>query len=176
VLLTTSTHGRLRVLGVNPCAGVHCTWIPDGDCQGNLSLGQHTGDWKSDGKTFLGRTWMFLLISGGFTAACLHTITKGVLDPRCPGKCTCVLQVSTTRRPVPHIRTVKGQLHLVPSRTPRSSGYDVYAHVVYVVICNMSVICICLLYVVICYMSFICYMSVICLVLGGVVRVRLYDM
>ncbi len=56
MLLTVSTDGRLRVLGVNPCAGVHCTWIPDGDCPGNLSLGRHTGDGKSDGETFLGRT------------------------------------------------------------------------------------------------------------------------
>ena len=31
-----------------------------------------------------------------------------------------------------------------------------------------------MLFVVICYMSVICCMSVICLVLGGVVRVRLY--
>ena len=31
-----------------------------------------------------------------------------------------------------------------------------------------------MLFVVICYMSVICYMPVICLVLGGVVRVRLY--
>ncbi len=60
------------------------------------------------------------------------------------------------------MRTVKGQLHLVPPQTPRSSGYDVYAHAVYVVICYMSI----MLYVVICYMSFICYMSVICLVPG----------
>jgi hypothetical protein len=68
VLLTVSAHGHLRVLGVNSCAGVHCTWIPDGDCPGNLSLGQHTGDGKlGDGKldreTFLGGTWMFF--SGG---------------------------------------------------------------------------------------------------------------
>jgi hypothetical protein len=61
VLLTESTRGRLRVLGVNLFAGVHYTWIPDGDSQGNLSLGQHTGDGKSDGETFLGRTWMFFL-------------------------------------------------------------------------------------------------------------------
>ncbi len=107
-----------------------------------------------------------MLSSGGFTVACLQTISKGVLDPRLPVQCKCTVQVSTTRRPVPHIRTVKGLLHLVPSRTPRSSGYDVYAHAVYVVICYMSVICICLLYVVICYMSVICYVSDICLVLG----------
>ena len=73
------------------------------------------------------------------------------------------------RQPVDRIhalKTVKGLLLLVPSRTPRSSGYDVYAHAVYVVICYMSITCICLLYVVICYMSVICYISVICLVLG----------
>ena len=95
----------------------------NGDCPGNLSLGQHTGEGKFDGETFLGRTWMFflggagegklnsraravetfsqddtsskqpwvyviyyMLSSGGFTAACLQTIAKGVLDPRCPGQ------------------------------------------------------------------------------------------
>jgi hypothetical protein len=61
VLLTVSARGHLWVLGVNPCSGVHCTWIPDGDCPGNLSLGRHTGDGKSDGETFLGRTWIFFL-------------------------------------------------------------------------------------------------------------------
>ena len=44
----------------------------------------------------------------------------------------------------------------------------------FVVICYMSVICYMLLFVVICYMSVRCCMSVICLVIGGVVRVRLY--
>jgi hypothetical protein len=61
VFLTASAHGHLWVLGVNPCAGVHFTWILDGDCPGNLSLGRHTGDGKSDGETFLGRMWMFFL-------------------------------------------------------------------------------------------------------------------
>ena len=61
VILTASARGRLRVLGVDPCAEVRCTWITDGDCPGNLSLGQHTGDGKFDGETFLGRTWMFFL-------------------------------------------------------------------------------------------------------------------
>ncbi len=60
---------------------------------------------------------------------------------------------------------MEGLLVLVPSRTPRSSGYDVYTHAVYVVICYLSITCICLLYVVICYMSVIGHMSVICLVL-----------
>jgi hypothetical protein len=57
--------------------------------------------------------------------------------------------VSTTRRPVHTLTTVEGAAAFVPSRTPRSSGYNFYAHAVYVVIC---------------YMSIICYMSVICLV------------
>ncbi len=35
-----------------------CTGFMDGDCPGNLSLGQHTGDGKFDGESFLGRTWM----------------------------------------------------------------------------------------------------------------------
>jgi hypothetical protein len=58
---------------------------------------------------------------------------------------------------VPHVRLCGGFTAravvrcgiTVPPRTPRSSGYDVYAHAVYVVIC---------------YMSIICYMPVICLV------------
>ncbi len=79
----------------------------------------------------------------------------------------CAVQASTARRLVHVFKTMEGLCLLVPPRTPRSSGYDVYAHAVYVVICYMSITCICLLYVVICcYMSVICYISVICLVLG----------
>ncbi len=95
-----------------------------------------------------------------------QTVTNGGPDPRCPRQRTCAVRASTTRRPSSLIETVKGLLLLVPSRTPRSSGYDVYAHAVYVVICYMSITCLCLLHVVICYMSVICYISVICLVLG----------
>jgi hypothetical protein len=72
----------------------------------------------------------------------------------------CDVQASTTDDPVHTFKTMEGLLLLVPARTSRSSGYDVYAHAVYVVICYMSITCICLLYVV------ICYMSIICLVLG----------
>jgi hypothetical protein len=129
-----------------------------------------------------------MLSSGGFAAACLQTIAKGVLDPRLPWAERALLGFRQPVDLVHGLKTFKGLLFLVPSRTPRSSGYDVYAHVVYVVICYMSITCICLLYVVICYMSLICYvcymfisyisvicyMSVICLVLGGVVRVRFY--
>ena len=72
------------------------------------------------------------------------------------------------RQPVDlgRIEDGEGAVILVPPRTPRRSGYVVYADAVYVVICYMSITCICLLYVVICYMSVICYISVICLVLG----------
>ncbi len=91
----------------------------------------------------------YMLGSGSFTAACLQTIPKGVLDPRLTWSDTCAPRASTTRRPSHVLKTVKGLLLLVPPRTPRSSGYDVYAHTVYVVIC---------------YMSIICYMTVICLV------------
>ena len=60
-----------------------------------------------------------------FRCTCLQAIAKGVLDPRGPGQRTCAVQASSTRRPVPHIETVKGLCHLVPSRTPRISGYGV---------------------------------------------------
>jgi hypothetical protein len=77
------------------------------------------------------------------------------------------VQASTDDDLVHTFKTMEGLLLLVPSRTPRISGYDDYAHAVYVVICYMSITCMCLLYVVICYMSVIGYMSVICLVLGS---------
>jgi hypothetical protein len=89
-----------------------------------------------------------------------HVLSSGFNNP------------STWFRLLHVLKTVKG----LPPRTPRRCGYDVYAHAVYVVICYMSLTCICLLCVVICYMSVICCMSVICLVVGGVVRVRLYVM
>jgi hypothetical protein len=87
----------------------------------------------------------YMLNSGGFVAACLQTITKGVLDPRLPWSVTCSVQ---SRQPVDLVhtlKTVKGLFLLVPSRTPHSGGYDVYEHAVYVVICYMSITCICLL-------------------------------
>ncbi len=56
-----------------------------------------------------------MLSSGGFTVACLQVITKGVLDPRLPWTDTCVVQVSTNRRPSPHIEDGEGFV------TPRST-------------------------------------------------------
>jgi hypothetical protein len=51
----------------------------------------------------------------------------------------CVVQASTANDLVHTFKTMEGMLLLVPPRTPRSSGYDVYAHAVYVVICYMSI-------------------------------------
>jgi hypothetical protein len=202
VLLTTSEHGRLRVLGVNPCAGVRCTWIPDGDCPGNLSLGRHTGDGKSDGETFLGRTWMFFLgESGGEEKLPGHSQQGRSLDdtrfqtaPFCyilyvdqwgfrfsmssghrevgPRSSialdnTCLFRFRQPVDLVHVLKKVKGLLLPVSPRTPRNSGYDVYSHVVYVVICYMSITCY-VLYV--CCMLYVCYMSSA----RGGSRVRLY--
>jgi hypothetical protein len=48
-----------------------------GTVPGNLSLGQHTGDGKFDGETFLGRTWMFF--SGGSTLDAQTDVHRGVM-------------------------------------------------------------------------------------------------
>ncbi len=62
-----------------------------------------------------------------------------------------------------HDRTAFGGGMLGDKRA-RQTRYILYIAIYYIL----------RLYVVICYMSVICYMFVICLVLGGVVRVRLY--
>ena len=82
----------------------------------------------------------YMLSSGGFAAACLQAITKGVLDPRVPWADTVAVRLRQSVDLVHALKTVKVLLLLGPSRTPRSSGYDVYAHAVYVVICYMSVV------------------------------------
>jgi len=97
---------------------------------------------------------------------------RGFFDPRTPWADTCVARL---RQPVDlghALKTVSGLLLLVPPRTPRSSGFAVYAHAIYVVICYMSLTCICLLYVsrprtrhvICCYMLYVCDMlyAVIC--------------
>jgi hypothetical protein len=63
VFLMASTRGRLLVLGGNPLHGSDALDSRMGACLWDLSLGQHIGDGKLDGETFLGRTWM--LFSGG---------------------------------------------------------------------------------------------------------------
>jgi hypothetical protein len=110
-----------------------------------------------------------MLSSEGFATACLQVITKGVLDPRLSWAERALLGLRQPVDLVHTLKTVKGLLLLVPLRTTRISGYDVYAHVVYVVICYVS-------YVVICYMSVVCDMLYVCYMSSarGVVRVRLY--
>jgi hypothetical protein len=94
----------------------------------------------------------YMLSSGGFTTACLQTIAKGgssILG--CPEQ-TCAMfqfQASTTGLPVHTLTTVEGLLHSFLPGLHGTVGMIFYAHVVYVVIC---------------YVSIICYMSVICLV------------
>jgi hypothetical protein len=72
----------------------------------------------------------YMLSSGGFASACLQVIVKGVLDALFSARV-----LFNLRQPVDlfhTLKTVKGLLHLVPPRTPRSSGYGDYAHSVYV--------------------------------------------
>ncbi len=97
-------------------------------------------------------------------------MADGDPDPRCPGQTRAVFKFRQPDDLFHTLKTVKGLLLLVPPRTPRISGYDVYAHAYahafYVVLCYMSITCICLLYVLICYMSLKCYVSGMCLVLA----------
>ena len=111
--------------------------------------------------------FMYILYVGQrrFHCSMLQAISKSALDLDALGSARALFRL---RQPVDLVYAsiyVKGLLLLVPS--PRSGGYDVYIHAVYVVICYMSITCICLLYVVtmICYMSVKCYVSVMCLVL-----------
>ena len=91
----------------------------------------------------------YMLSSGGFAAACLQAIAKGVSSILGrPGQTSAMFQVSTTRRPVHTLTTVEGLLLLAPPRTPRSSGYDF--------LCTCGLCCY-MLYVY--YMLYACYMS-----------------
>jgi hypothetical protein len=106
------------------------------------------------------QTWVYviyyMLRSGGFAVACLQSITKVVLGPRLPWSERALFRLRQPVDLVHVLKTVKGLLLLVPPRTPRSSGYDVYAHAVYGPSCYMymSVICFYVLYV--CYMLYVC--------------------
>ena len=78
----------------------------------------------------------YMLNSGGFTAACLQTIAKGgssILGRH--GQTIRCFQVSTTRRPVHTLTTVKGLLSSFRHGLHGSVGMIFYSHVVYVVIC-----------------------------------------
>ena len=104
----------------------------------------------------------YMLNSGGFAASCLRPSRRGSSILDCPGQTRALLRLQQPVDLVHVLKTVKGLLLLVPPRTPRSSGYDVYAHAVYLAICYMS----CLLHVYVCYMLlyvicllYVCYMS-----------------
>jgi hypothetical protein len=73
--------------------------------------------------------------SGGFPAACLQDITKGVLNPRIPWTDTCTVQASTTRRPSPHIEDGEGAGSSFHHALHGAVGMMFMPHVVYVVIC-----------------------------------------
>jgi hypothetical protein len=59
---------------------------------------------------------------------------EGVPGPRYPGQTRALFKFRQPNDLFHTLKTVTGLLHLVPPRTPRNSGYDVYAHAVYVVI------------------------------------------
>ncbi len=131
---------------------------------------------KIDGETFLGRLLIFFFGGAGEgkrnsrarddDETMFHRTIRVPNSPRLPCPDTFVVRLRQPVDLVHALKTVKGLLFLVPSRTPRSSGYDFYTHVVYVM-CYMSITCTCLLYVVIYYMSVKCYVSVLCLVLAA---------
>ena len=124
---------------------------------------------------------------------------RGFFDPRTPWADAGDVSGFNNSSTCSHLMTVEGLLLLVPPGLHGVVGmmfmhmrsmllyiicllhvYVCYMSLaleldmLFVVICCMSVICYMLLFVVICYMSVICSMPVKCLVLGGVVRIRLY--
>ena len=113
---------------------------------------------------------------------------RGFFDPRTPWADACDVSGFNNSSTCSHSDDSGGAAAPRSTRTPWSSGYDVYAHAVYVVICYMSLTCICLclvlaascymyMSVICCYMLYVSYMLYVCYMssLGGVVRVRLYS-
>jgi hypothetical protein len=91
----------------------------------------------------------YMLSSGGFAAACLQAIVKGVSSILGrPGQTRAMFQASTTRRPVHTLDDSGGAAAPRSTRTPRSSGYDF--------LCTCGLCCY-MLYVY--YMLYACYMS-----------------
>jgi hypothetical protein len=84
----------------------------------------------------------YMLNSGGFVVVCLQTIVKGgssILGR--PGQTCAISRASTTRRPVHTLTTVEGLRSSFLHGFHGAVGMIFYAHVVYVVICYMSIIC-----------------------------------
>jgi hypothetical protein len=91
----------------------------------------------------------YMLSSGGFAAACLQAIAKGgFLDPRTPWADACDVSGFDNPPTCSHSDDSGGTAAFVPSRTPRSSGYDF--------LCTCGLCCY-MLYVY--YMLYVCYMS-----------------
>ena len=162
-----STRGRLLVLGGNPLHGSDALDSRMGDGGGEEELQGTTAEafFADDASSKQPLCFILYIPQWNFRCCMLQSSGKvpSILDAL--GSARALFRL---RQPVDlaHIEDGEGAVILVPPRTPRRSGYVVYADAVYVVICYMSITCICLLYVVICYMSVICYISVICLVLG----------
>jgi hypothetical protein len=86
VILTSSTHSRSRVLGVNPCTGVHYEILGGrGGKRKRQGTVSRVGRWTTRAFKQPHFVIYYMLISGGFSAACFQTIVKGVLDPRISG-------------------------------------------------------------------------------------------
>jgi hypothetical protein len=99
-----------------------------------------------------------------FHCCMLQAISKSALDLDALGSARALFRLRQPDDLVYASIYVKGLLLLVPP--PRSCVYVAYAHAFYVVMCYMSITCICQLYVLKCYMSLKCYVSVMCLVLA----------
>jgi hypothetical protein len=112
VFLTDPTRGRLFVPGTNPLRGPHNSFV-DGVYSGNLPLGQYIR---------VGFRWTTLALKQ------TYFLCYGTPDPRCPGQTHVMFKfdtLTTSSIKFHAMKTVKGMLHLVPSRTPRNSGYGV---------------------------------------------------
>jgi hypothetical protein len=84
----------------------------------------------------------YMLNSGGLASSCLQVIVKGgssILGR--PGQTRVISRASTTRRPVHTLTTVENLWSSFRHGLHGSVGMIFYAHVVYVVICYMSIIC-----------------------------------
>jgi hypothetical protein len=106
----------------------------------------------------------YILSSGGFAAACLQAIVKGVSSILGrPGQTRAMFQASTTRRPVHTLTTVAGLLLLVPP------GLHGVVGMMFMHMRSMLLYVICLLHVYVCYVSLaleldmLFVVSVICL-------------
>ncbi len=131
--------------GVNVCSitssvcesfqEVRYTEFVDGDYLWGLPGGRETVRTRSPGSvfsrwhTFLNPSIFYViydvLSSGGFTVSCLQTIVNGVPDSRYPGQTRVLFKFRQPDVLFHTLKTVKGLIHLVPSRTPRTSGYGV---------------------------------------------------